>query len=108
MTGLRDDIRKLHEPHWYRSYRRPAEQVWPVCGGCDEGAHAETPSSWPCSTAGLVYTPAEIAPWEPQVPECPENHRAQAIFIRRADGRVEAARFMCDHVAAAATEWTID
>lgn len=105
---LRDAIRELHKPFWHQQYSgRSTEQVWHVCRGCDDGPHAEGPPSWPCQTAGLVYTADEIAAREPQVPECPHDHRtfgegppvqAQAVFMRLADGRVEARRWKCDHV----------
>lgn len=107
--SLRDAIRELHKPFWHRRYTgRPAEQVWHVCHGCGDGPHSEGPPSWPCATADLVYTAGEIAARKPQVPECPHDHRthgegspvqASAVFVRLPDGRVEAQRWKCDHVA---------
>ena len=87
-------IRELHRPHWYDPLVKSG-QVWLVCGGCDEGAHAEDPPPWPCRTADLVYTAAEISAREPHVPECPEDHRtigtgppvqAKAVFLRPLHG----------------------
>jgi len=104
---FREAVRQLHQPVWYRTYHLRPEQVWLVCSGCDEGPHAEGPADWPCRTADLAYSPEEIAAREPQVPECPEDHgtrgdgqpvRLPAVFIRRADGSLVAARFKCDHV----------
>lgn len=110
-------VRELHRPLWYDPLTQSG-QVWLVCHGCDEGGHAEGPPSWPCRTADLVYTHAEITAREPQVPECPENHRtvgtgpparARAVFLRPRDGLLVAARWKCDHVqpvpVAAPDDW---
>jgi hypothetical protein len=98
-------VRNLHRPRWYDPYS-PSGQVWLTCHGCDEGAHAEAPASWPCSTAEIVYTAEEIAAREPHVPECPHGHsvrterpvQPQAVFIRHHGGPLLAARWACDHV----------
>jgi hypothetical protein len=106
MTEIIARVRELHRPRWYDPYS-PAGQVWLVCDGCDEGAHAEAPASWPCSTAEIVYTDEEIAQREPQVAECPDGHHVradgtpyqpQAVFIRHHGGPLLAARWKCDHV----------
>lgn len=109
MEDLAGSVRQLHRPLWYRpGLHLPPEQVWLVCRGCDGGSHAEDPPGWPCRTAELVYAREEIAAREPQVPECPENHRtygegpparAQAVFMRAADGTLTAQRWKCGHVA---------
>lgn len=112
MSGVepdRDDlvrrVRELHAPRWYDPYSRSG-QVWLVCHGCDEGAHAESPAPWPCSTAEIVYSEEEIAAREPQIPECTADHglrgdgqpvRLPAVFLLRA-GQLYAARWDCGHV----------
>lgn len=99
-------VRELHRPRWYNPYTSSG-QVWLVCHGCDEGAHAETPASWPCSTAEIVYSAEEIVAREPQVAECPvpghrrpdgQSYQPQAVFIRHHRGPLLAARWKCDHV----------
>lgn len=106
MTDIIARVRDLHRPRWYEPYA-PLGQVWLVCHGCDEGAHAEAPASWPCRTADIVYTAEEIEKREPKVAECPEDHRtygegppvrAQAVFIRHHGGPLLATRWKCDHV----------
>ena len=98
-------VRELHAPRWFNDYNRSG-QVWLACHGCDEGAHAEMPAFWACSTAMIVYTAEEIAAREPQVPECTADHgqrgdgqpsRPQAVFLLK-DGQLYAARWNCDHV----------
>jgi len=99
-------VRELHRPHWHDPYSRSG-QVWLVCRGCDEGAHAEVPPGWPCSTAEIVYADEEIAARQPQVPECTADHglrsdgqpvRPQAVFLRPCGGQLVAARWNCGHV----------
>lgn len=106
-AGMRN-ARELHEPHWYSAICEKPIQAWLVCYGCDAGPYADGPPAWPCRTAKLVYSEEEIAAREPQVPECPEDHRtggegppvpAPTVFIVRDDGGVEQRRWMCDHVA---------
>jgi hypothetical protein len=109
MAAMSDDlatrIRELHRPLWHDPLDRPGErQVWLVCHGCDAGAHAESPADWPCATAEIVYSPAEIAAREPQVPECAEDPRAQAVFVRSPAGRLMARRWKCDHIQPASVE----
>ena len=118
LTDLREAVRQLHRPVWYRTYAGLGpgpEQVWLICRGCDEGTHADDPADWPCRTAALAYTPEEIAARQPNVPECPENHRtygegppvrAQAVFLRLPDGSLVAARWKCDHLAPVPVEST--
>lgn len=100
-------VRELHAPRWHDEYHQSG-QVWLVCPGCDEGAHAESPPPWPCRTAEIVYSDKEIAAREPQIAECTADHglrrdgqpiRPQAVFIRHQDGPLMAARWNCDHVA---------
>ena len=99
-------VRELHRPRWYDEHHQRA-QVWLVCHGCDEGAHAEDRPPWPCSTAGIVYTAREIAIREPQIAECTQDHgrkgdgtphHPQAVFLKPVGGQLVAARWMCDHV----------
>lgn len=105
MDDLVRRVRELHRPRWHNPYT-PSGQVWLVCHGCDEGVRTETPASWPCRTAEIVYTAEEIEKREPKIAECPEDHRtygegapvrAQPVFLLR-DGRLLAARWKCDHV----------
>lgn len=98
-------VRELHAPRWLNEYNKSG-QVWLVCRGCDEGAHAESPAPWPCSTAEIVYAAGEITAREPKVPECTADHglrgdgqpvRPPAVFLLRG-GQLYAARWNCDHV----------
>lgn len=99
MTDELARVRELHRPLWHDPLTHVGErQVWLVCRGCDEGDHAEGPPAWPCRTAEIVYGAGEIASREPQVPGCPENHRAQAVFMRAEHGTVTARRWKCSHV----------
>lgn len=99
-------VRELHRPRWHDPYSKSG-QVWLVCHGCDEGAHAEDRPPWPCSTAGIVYTAREIAIREPQIAECTQDHgtavcgdriRPQAVFLRPQGGQLAVARWNCSHV----------
>jgi hypothetical protein len=97
-------VRDLHQPRW-EDPMVASGQVWLVCTGCDEGAHAEGPAWWPCRTAGIVYTPTEIASREPpSLPECHEHpewkRQAPVVFVRPRGGELMAKRWGCDHVAA--------
>ena len=105
MDDLIARVRELHRPRWHNPYSRSG-QVWLTCHGCDEGAHAESPPSWPCSTAEIVYTSEEIEAREPHVAECTADHgtnyhgtplHPQAVFLLR-DGQLMAARWNCSHV----------
>lgn len=96
---LREAVRWLHRPLWYRVpfTGRPEGQAWLVCDGCN----SDSPPSWPCETAKLVYAPEEIKARKPQVPECPDEGHAhhRAIFWQQADGTLTARRGHCDHLA---------
>lgn len=87
--GFNTLTRTLHEQrlliYEVRKLHGPVDGIDLICDGCSYGGAEPEPPWWPCATAALVYTKAEID-------DIKATHKSWQKWIRARDYRKRMAR----------------